>query len=115
MTRVTEHLKSKVKALYAPDKGGDAQLWALRPISEDARRYAALDVWLLLRIHQAMTEDQALDEAWRARVVAASAQRARRRRAELRRQVAPKGHAPHLPVRQPVSPVVLYPRRRLWT
>ena len=75
VTRVTEHLKSKVKALYAPDKGGDAQLWALRPISEDARRYAALDVWLLLRIHQAMTEDQALDEAWRARVVAASAQR----------------------------------------
>ena len=75
VTRVTEHLKTKVKALYAPDKGGDAQLWALRPISEDARRYAALDVWLLLRIHRAMTEDQALDEAWRARVVAASAHR----------------------------------------
>jgi ribonuclease D len=39
------------------------------------RRYAALDVWLLLRIHGAMTEDQALDDAWRARVVAASAHR----------------------------------------
>ena len=73
--RVTEHLKTKVKALYAPDLGGDARLWALRPISEDARRYAALDVWLLLRIHRAMIENEALDEAWRARVVAASAHR----------------------------------------
>ena len=65
----------KQALLHHPDKGGDARLWALRPISLEMRRYAALDVWLLLRIHQAMTEDQALDEAWRARVVAASAQR----------------------------------------
>ena len=75
VTRVTEHLKTRVKSLYAPDKGGDARLWALRPISLEMRRYAALDVWLLLRIHGAMTEDQALDDAWRARVVAASAHR----------------------------------------
>jgi exonuclease 3'-5' domain-containing protein 1 len=75
VTRVTEHLKTRVKSLYAPDKGGDARLWALRPISLEMRRYAALDVWLLLRIHGAMTEDQALDDAWRARVVAASPHR----------------------------------------
>ena len=75
VTRVTEHLKTRVKSLYAPDKGGDARLWALRPISLEMRRYAALDVWLLLRIHRAMTEDQALDDAWRARVAAASAHR----------------------------------------
>jgi exonuclease 3'-5' domain-containing protein 1 len=73
--RVTEFLKTKVKALYAPDKGGDPGLWALRPISPDARRYAALDVWLLLKIHRAMIENGALDEEWRVRVEKASKHR----------------------------------------
>ena len=31
VSRVTEHLKTKVKALYAPERGGDSGLWALRP------------------------------------------------------------------------------------
>jgi exonuclease 3'-5' domain-containing protein 1 len=73
--RVTEFLKTKVKASYAPDRGGDERLWALRPIGEDARRYAALDVWLLLKIQEAMVRDDALDDTWRGRVVEASKQR----------------------------------------
>ena len=72
VSRVTEHLKTKVKALYAPDRGGDSGLWALRPISVDARRYAALDVWLLGEIHDAMTSSESLDEEWTGRVVRAS-------------------------------------------
>ena len=72
VSRVTEHLKTKVKALYAPDRGGDSGLWALRPIADDARRYAALDVWLLGEIHDAMTSSEALDEEWTRRVVRAS-------------------------------------------
>ena len=72
VSRVTEHLKMKVKALYAPDRGGDSGLWALRPIAVDARRYAALDVWLLGEIHDAMTSSESLDEEWTGRVVRAS-------------------------------------------
>ena len=75
VTRVTEHLKTKVKQMYAPDKGGDASLWALQPITEDLRRYAALDVWLLLRIHGAMVENDALDDEWKKRVITASKHR----------------------------------------
>jgi exonuclease 3'-5' domain-containing protein 1 len=54
ISRVSEHLKSKVKASFAPDLGGDGTLWARRPLSADVRRYAALDAWLLVRIHDAM-------------------------------------------------------------
>ena len=68
-------LASLARFVRGTELASDARLWALRPISLEMRRYAALDVWLLLRIHRAMTEDQALDEAWRARVVAASAHR----------------------------------------
>ena len=70
VSRVTEHLKMKVKALYAPDRGGDSGLWALRPIAADARRYAALDAWLLGGA-RAMRRRVARRE-WTGRVVRAS-------------------------------------------
>ena len=73
--RVTEHLKKKVKEMYAPDMGGDGQLWALRPLGDDVRRYAALDVWLLQEIHAAMMSAGALDDDWIVRVRRASASR----------------------------------------
>ena len=75
VARVTEHLKKKVKEMYAPDKGGDGQLWAQRPMLDDVRRYAALDAWLLQEIHAAMTHSQALDEGWTKRVWDGSATR----------------------------------------
>jgi exonuclease 3'-5' domain-containing protein 1 len=75
VARVTEYLKKKVKEMYAPDKGGDGNLWALRPMVDDVRRYAALDAWLLQEIHAAMLHGQSLDEAWTKRVWAASATR----------------------------------------
>ena len=75
ISRVTEHLKNKVKELYAPDLGGDGNLWALRPMADDVRRYAALDVWLLQEMHAAMEHAGALDEEWTKRVWKASEQR----------------------------------------
>ena len=72
VSRVTEHLKKKVKEMYAPDQGGDGQLWALRPLADDVRRYAALDVWLLRQIHAAMTNSCALDDDWTEKVWRAS-------------------------------------------
>ena len=74
---MSEHLKSKVKASFAPDLGGDGTLWARRPMSADVRRYAALDVWVLLRIHDAMADANAWDAEWTRRVTAASEGRVR--------------------------------------
>ncbi|EEH60389.1 uncharacterized protein MICPUCDRAFT_38106 [Micromonas pusilla CCMP1545] len=77
ISRVSEHLKSKVKASFAPDLGGDGTLWARRPLSADVRRYAALDAWLLVRIHDAMSDARALDAEWTRRVTSASEGRVR--------------------------------------
>jgi exonuclease 3'-5' domain-containing protein 1 len=75
VSKVAAHLKAKVKALFASDRGGDSGLWAVRPMSEDVARYAALDAWLLVEIHDAMRRNDALDEEWERRVREASAER----------------------------------------
>ena len=75
VSKVAAHLKAKVKALFASDRGGDSGLWAVRPMSEDVLRYAALDAWLLVEIHDAMRRNDALDEEWERRVREASAER----------------------------------------
>jgi exonuclease 3'-5' domain-containing protein 1 len=78
---VCEDLKKRVKNMYTSIEDGD--LWARRPLSDDARRYAALDAWVLMKLDQAMRPNgttashlfPGFDESWNKRVLDASRKR----------------------------------------
>jgi exonuclease 3'-5' domain-containing protein 1 len=78
---VCEDLKKRVKNMYTSIEDGD--LWARRPLSDDARRYAALDAWVLMKLDQAMRPSgttashlfPGFDESWNKRVLDASRKR----------------------------------------
>ncbi len=78
---VCEDLKKRVKNMYTSVEDGD--LWARRPLIDDARRYAALDAWLLMKLDQAMRPNgttaphlfPGFDEKWNERVLNASRKR----------------------------------------
>ena len=72
-TAVADDLKVRVKKLYSVE---ESTLWATRPFTDDVRRYAALDVWLLIRLHTKMVFDLRDDtDDWLARTFKASAKR----------------------------------------
>jgi exonuclease 3'-5' domain-containing protein 1 len=72
-TAVAEDLKVRVKKLYAVE---ESDLWAVRPLTTDARRYAALDVWLLIKLYQKLKFDFRDDkDDWIPRTLQASAAR----------------------------------------
>jgi len=72
-TAVADDLKVRVKKMYSVE---ESTLWATRPLTDDVRRYAALDVWLLIRLHAKMKNDFREDrEEWIARTFKASARR----------------------------------------
>ena len=78
---VCEDLKKRVKNMYTSVEDGD--LWARRPLIDDARRYAALDAWVLMKLDQAMRPNgttaphlfPGFDEKWNERVLNASRKR----------------------------------------
>ena len=78
---VCEDLKKRVKNMYTSVEDGD--LWARRPLIDDARRYAALDVWVLMKLDQAMRPNgttaphlfPGFDASWNERVLNASRKR----------------------------------------
>ena len=65
-----EDLKKRVKNMYTSIEDGD--LWARRPLTDDARRYAALDAWILMKLNHAMRPNgttashlfPGFDESW---------------------------------------------------
>ena len=62
-----------MRKLYAVE---ESQLWAERPLTEDARRYAALDVWLLIKLYDKMKFDLRDDkDDWTSRSLKESARR----------------------------------------
>ena len=70
---MADDLKVRVKKLYSVE---ESTLWATRPFTDDVRRYAALDVWLLIRLHTKMVFDLRDDtDDWLARTFKASAKR----------------------------------------
>lgn len=72
-TAVAEDLKVRVKKLYSKD---ESDLWALRPFTDDVRRYAALDVWLLIKLYVKISFDLRDDkDDWVDRARNASAKR----------------------------------------
>jgi len=72
-TAVAADLKVRVKQLYAAE---ESTLWAERPMTDDVRRYAALDVWLLIKLYEKMMFDLRDDEDdWVARTFKESARR----------------------------------------
>ena len=72
-TAVADDLKVRVKKLYSVE---ESTLWATRPFTDDVRRYAALDVWLLIRLHSKMIFDLRDDtDDWITRTFKASAKR----------------------------------------
>lgn len=72
-TAVAADLKVRVRKLYAVE---ESQLWAERPLTEDARRYAALDVWLLIKLYDKMKFDLRDDkDDWTSRSLKESARR----------------------------------------
>jgi len=78
---VCEDLKKRVKNMYTSIEDGD--LWARRPLTDDARRYAALDAWVLMKLNHAMRPNgttashlfPGFDESWNERVLDASRKR----------------------------------------
>ena len=78
---VCEDLKKRVKNMYTSVIDGD--LWARRPLIDDARRYAALDAWVLMKLDQAMRPNgttaphlfPGFDASWNERVLNASRKR----------------------------------------
>ena len=78
---VCEDLKKRVKNMYTSVEDGD--LWARRPLIDDARRYAALDAWVLMKLDQAMRPNgttaphlfPGFDASWNERVLNASRKR----------------------------------------
>ena len=78
---VCEDLKKRVKNMYTSVEDGD--LWTRRPLIDDARRYAALDAWVLMKLDQAMRPNgttaphlfPGFDEKWNERVLNASRKR----------------------------------------
>ena len=78
---VCEDLKKRVKNMYTSVEDGD--LWARRPLIDDARRYAALDAWVLMKLDQAMRPNgttaphlfPGFDASWNERVLDASRKR----------------------------------------
>ena len=78
---VCEDLKKRVKNMYTSIEDGD--LWARRPLTDDARRYAALDAWILMKLNHAMRPNgttashlfPGFDESWNERVLDASRKR----------------------------------------
>ena len=74
---VCEDLKRRVKTMYTSVEDGD--LWTRRPLSDDARRYATLDVWILMKLDAAMNRGVALpgfsDGDWLERVFVQSSKR----------------------------------------
>ena len=78
---VCEDLKKRVKNMYTSIEDGD--LWARRPLTDDARRYAALDAWVLMKLNHAMRPNgttashlfPGFDESWNERVFDASRKR----------------------------------------
>jgi len=72
-TAVAEDLKVRVKKLYSKD---ESDLWALRPFTDDVRRYAALDVWVLIKLYVKISFDLRDDkDGWVDRARNASAKR----------------------------------------
>ena len=72
-TAVAADLKVRVKKLYAAE---ESTLWAERPMMDDVRRYAALDVWLLIKLYEKMMFDLRDDtDDWVARAFKESARR----------------------------------------
>ena len=72
-TAVAADLKVRVKKLYAAE---ESTLWAERPMTDDVRRYAALDVWLLIKLYEKMMFDLRDDtDDWVARAFKESARR----------------------------------------
>ena len=67
---VAEDLKKRIKSAFSPALGGDARLWALRPLTQDVKRYAALDAWLLFELHTALAPS--VEPDWMRRITAAS-------------------------------------------
>ena len=72
-TAVADDLKVRVKKLYAVE---ESTLWADRPLTDDVRRYAALDVYLLLKLHEKIMFDLREDkDDWVARTLKESSRR----------------------------------------
>jgi len=72
-TAVAADLKARVKKMYAVE---ESKLWAERPMSEDMRRYACLDVWLLIKLYEKIKFDLRDDkDDWIARAMKESARR----------------------------------------
>jgi len=78
---VCEDLKTRVKQMYTSIEDGN--LWARRPLIDDARRYAALDAWVLMKLDSAMRPNgvtashlfPGFDDSWRKRVKECSEKR----------------------------------------
>jgi len=72
-TAVADDLKVRVKKLYAVE---ESTLWADRPLTDDVRRYAALDVYLLLKLYEKIMFDLKEDkDDWVARTLKESSRR----------------------------------------